>query len=116
MPFAFVLAPAGAGLIADAPFLQTLLVTLISGVAVAALAVVTGKWMFGPAGPIERVLCLIGALALLYLETTAVLVGLGFLAAAVVVHLLTRKSRTATPTESETDTDTDTPSLQEVSP
>ncbi len=48
VPFAFVLAPAGAGLIADAPVLQTLLVTLISGVAVAALAVVVGKWMFGP--------------------------------------------------------------------
>jgi len=110
VPFAFVLAPAGAGLIADAPFLQTLLVTLISGVAVAALAVVVGKWMFGPAGPIERGLCLIGGLALLYLETTAVLIGLGVLVAAIVVHLLTRKSPTAP------SSDTETPSPQEVSP
>ncbi|MBA3340177.1 MAG: TRAP transporter fused permease subunit [Geodermatophilaceae bacterium] len=109
VPFAFVLAPAGAGLIADAPFLQTLLVTLISAVAVAALAVVTGKWMFGPAGPIERILCLLGGLALLYLETTAVLIGAGILIAAVVVHLLTRKSRTAT------SSDTEAPSSQEVS-
>ncbi|MDQ3733506.1 MAG: TRAP transporter fused permease subunit [Actinomycetota bacterium] len=110
VPFAFVLAPAGAGLIADAPVQQTLLVTVISGVAVAALAVVTGKWMFGPAGPIERVLCLIGALALLYLETTAVLIGLGILIAAVLVHLFTRKFRRAT------SSDTEHPSAQEVSP
>ncbi|MGI8627175.1 MAG: TRAP transporter permease [Geodermatophilaceae bacterium] len=108
VPFAFVLAPAGAGLIADAPFGQTVLVSVISGVAVAALAVVTGKWMFGPAGPFERILCLVGALLLLYLEPPAVLIGLGFLALAVVIHLLTRKSRTVT------DSDTEAQSAQEV--
>ena len=110
VPFAFVLAPAGAGLIADAPFGQTVLVTVISGVAVAALAVVTGKWMFGPAGPVERFLCLVGALFLLYLETTAVLIGVGIVIVAVVVHLLTRNSRTAK------DFDTEASSPQEVSP
>ncbi len=110
VPFAFVLAPAGAGLIADAPFGQTVLVTVISGVAVAALAVVTGRWMFGPAGPIERILCLVGALFLLYLETATVLLGLGVLLVAVVVHLLTRKSRA--PSIS----DTEARSQQEVSP
>ncbi|MDQ4039964.1 MAG: TRAP transporter fused permease subunit [Actinomycetota bacterium] len=110
VPFAFVLAPAGAGLIADAPFGQTVLVTVISGVAVAALAVVTGKWLLGPAGPVERILCLVGAFFLLYLETTTVLVGFGLLVAAIVVHLLTRKSH---PTP---DSDTGTRSPQEVSP
>ena len=110
VPFAFVLAPAGAGLIADAPFLQTVLVTVISGVAVAALAVVTGKWMFGPAGPIERLLCLVGALFLLYLEPTTVFIGLGILLVAVVVHLSTRKSRAASKS------DTQARSPQEVSP
>ncbi len=109
VPFAFVLAPAGAGLIADAPFGQTVLVTVISGIAVAALAVVTGKWMFGPAGPIERILCLLGALFLLYLETTTVLIGLGVLIIAVVVHLLTKKDRAAP------DFDSDRRSPQEVS-
>jgi len=109
VPFAFVLAPAGAGLIADAPFGQTVLVTLISAVAVAALAVVAGKWMFGPAGPVERILCLIGALALLYLEPTTVLIGLGLLVAAVAVQLLTRKSR------AEQDSDAKAQPPQEVS-
>lgn len=93
VPFAFVLAPSGEGLLADAPFLTTVLATVFSGFAVAALAVVTGKWMFGPAGPIERFLCLVGGLFLLYLETTAVAIGMGVLVVAVVVHLATRKSR-----------------------
>ena len=109
VPFAFVLAPAGAGLIADAPFGQTVLVTVISAVAVAGLAVVTGQWMFGPAGPIERILCLVGALFLLYLEPITVLIGLGSVLVAVVVHLLTRKTRTAP------DPNTEARSPQEVS-
>lgn len=93
VPFAFVLTPAGAGLIGQGPFLEIVLVTVISGVAVAALAVVTGKWMFGPAGPVERFLCLIAALLLLYLEPVAVGSGLAVFAVAIAVHLLTRSNR-----------------------
>jgi len=47
--------------------------------------------MFGPAGPVERVLCLGAALLLLYLSTVPVLIGLGLLAAAVLAHLVLRR-------------------------
>lgn len=93
VPFAFVLAPAGAALVGQAPFLEIVLATAVSGVAVAALAVVTGRWMFGPAGPVERVLCLVAAVLLLYLAPAPVLAGLAILAVAVAVHLLLRRRR-----------------------
>ena len=95
VPFAFVLTPAGEGLIGQGPFGQIVLVTLISAVAVAALAVVTGKWLVGPAGPIERLLCLAAALLLLYLSPGPVIAGLVLLALGVLVHLLLLRRRTA---------------------
>ena len=58
----------------------------------AALAVVTGRWLLGPAGPVERGLCLVAAVLLLYLSTGPVIAGLAVLAVAVVVHLLLRTS------------------------
>jgi len=95
VPFAFVLTPAGRALLLEGSLGQILLATLISAVAVAALAVVTGKWLLGPAGSPERVLCLIAALLLLYLEPLPVFIGLGVLSAGIVVHLLTRRTRRA---------------------
>jgi len=94
VPFAFVLTPAGSGLLAEAPFGTIVLVTAISALAVAALAVVTGKWLLGPAGRPERVLFLAGALMLLYLEPATVLSGLGLLAIAFATHLVLRRRRT----------------------
>ena len=93
VPLAFVLTENGQGLIGQGPLPNVLLVTAVSAVAVAALAVATGKWMLGPAAVPERVLCVVGAVLLLYLETTAVLVGLSVVALAVVVHLLGRRRR-----------------------
>ncbi len=92
VPFAFVLTPAGRALLLDGSLGQILLATLISAVAVAALALVTGKWLFGPVGPVARTFCLVAALLLLYLETLPVLIGLGVLAAGIAVHLLSRRS------------------------
>ena len=51
----------------------------------------------------------IGALLLLYLETTTVLIGLGTLALAVVVHLLGRRVRPVDPSH-------DTRTAQEATP
>jgi TRAP transporter 4TM/12TM fusion protein len=93
VPLAFVLTPSGQGLIGQGPLDRVLLVTAISALAVAALAMVTGKWLFGPAGVPERVLATIAALLLLYLEPLTVLAGLGALALAVAVHLLGRRFR-----------------------
>ena len=57
-------------------------------IALAFVAVVTGRWMVGPARLPERVLAGVGAVFLLYLETPTVLLGLGLLALALVVHLV----------------------------
>ncbi len=92
VPFAFVLTPNGEALIGQGSIGRIVLATLVSAVAVAALAVVTGRWLFGPAGPVERGLCLVAAVLLLYLSTGPVIAGLAVLAVAVVVHLLLRTS------------------------
>ena len=91
VPLAFVLTPSGQGLIGQGPLGRILLVTGISALAVAALAVVTGKWLVGPARLPERVLAAVAALLLLYLEPVTVVAGLGALALAVAVHLLGRR-------------------------
>jgi TRAP-type uncharacterized transport system fused permease subunit len=97
VPFAFVLAPAGAALLGQAPLGEVLLATVVSAFAVAALAVATGGWLVGPARWPERLLCAVAAALLLYLAPTPVLVGLGCLAAAVLIHLLLRRRLAAVP-------------------
>jgi len=88
VPFAFVLSPNGEALLSRAPLPEILLATAISLLAVAALAVVTGGWLFGPARWPERVLSATAALLLLYLERRTVIAGVALLAAAVAVHLV----------------------------
>ena len=108
VPLAFVLTTNGRGLLGQGSFGRILLVTAISALAVAALAVVTGKWLVGPARLPERVLAGIGAVLLLYLEPTTVLIGLGAVVLAVVVHLAGRRLRPA-PTTPHTPTQEVTP-------
>ena len=57
----------------------------------------TGGWLVRRAGWVERALCLLAALLLLYLESVAIAAGAALLAAAVVIHLVT--SRTPVTTE-----------------
>jgi TRAP-type uncharacterized transport system fused permease subunit len=71
----------------------------VCGAAVAALAVVTTGWMFGPTSMVERVLCVPAALLLLYLEPLSMALGAGLLVLAVVVHLLHRRRSTPQPPE-----------------
>ena len=92
VPFAFVLSPNGEALLLEGAPLTIVLATLVSALAVAALAVATGGWMVGPARWPERALCAIAGLILLYLEPFWVAVGLGVLAAGVVVHLVLRRT------------------------
>jgi TRAP transporter 4TM/12TM fusion protein len=92
VPFAFVLTPAGEGLLGQGPLPRVLLVTLISAVAVLALAIASGGWLVRAAGWPERVLAGVAAALLLYLAPGPVLAGLGFLAAALAVHLLLRRA------------------------
>ena len=95
VPFAFVLSPRGEALLLEGPVGTILLALAVSVVAVAALALATGAWLAGPAGWPERVLAGLAAVLLLYLEPAAIGTGLALAAAAVAVHLLTRRRRRA---------------------
>ena len=76
---------------------------LTAGFAVAALAVATTGWMFGPTSLLERVLCVPAALLLLYLVPTSIAIGFAVLAVAVLLHLVRRRvRRDATPVEATT--------------
>ncbi|RAS68328.1 TRAP transporter 4TM/12TM fusion protein [Lentzea atacamensis] len=90
VPLAFVLTDSGAGLLLRGPLLDSVWTFGASALGVAALAVLTGGWLFGPARWPERVLCVPAALFLLYLQPLTIAIGAGFLVVAVAVHLVTR--------------------------
>ncbi|MGH3879715.1 MAG: TRAP transporter permease [Actinophytocola sp.] len=90
VPIAFVLTDNGSALLLQRPAGTVLWVVAVSALGVAALAVVTGGWLFGPARWPERALCAVAALLLLYLQPLSIGIGVGFFAVAIVVHLLTR--------------------------
>jgi len=95
-PMAFVVSANGGLLLSRGPFLEIVGAFLVCGLAVAALAVVTTGWMFGPTTVVERLLCVPAALLLLYLEPVAMIAGASLLALALVLHLVLRR-RTPTP-------------------
>ena len=91
VPFVFVLSDPGLGLLLDGGIGSILLALVTSAVAVAALAVVTGAWLLGPAAWPERALFAVGALALLVMEPLTIGVGLACVVAGLAVHLFTRR-------------------------
>jgi TRAP-type uncharacterized transport system fused permease subunit len=90
VPIAFVLTDNGSALLLQQGTADVLWVTAVSAVGVAALAVVTGGWLLGPARWPERALFLPAALLLLYLQPITIGIGLACVAAGVAVHLATR--------------------------
>jgi hypothetical protein len=64
---------------------------------------VTTGWMFGPTRLLERGLCLVAALLLLYLEPLSIALGAGALTLAVVVHLVMRAAHRAPTPSPDTD-------------
>jgi TRAP transporter 4TM/12TM fusion protein len=95
VPCAFVLSPRGEGLLLEAGAADIAIAFVAGVLGVAALAIVTGGWIAGPAGVAERALAGVAALLLLYLDTPTVLAGAAVLTAAVALHLVRRR----TPTE-----------------
>lgn len=93
VPFIFVLSDPGIGLLMQGGAQTVLLALVVSFAAVAALAVATGAWMFGPAGWVERILCGIGAIALLVMEPIFMGIGAVTIAAGVAAHLIGRRRR-----------------------
>jgi TRAP transporter 4TM/12TM fusion protein len=92
VPLAFVLTDNGAALLLQQGVGTVLWVVAVSALSVAALAVVTGGWLFGPARWPERALFVPAALLLLYLQPLSIAIGVGFVVVAVVVHLVGRRS------------------------
>jgi TRAP transporter 4TM/12TM fusion protein len=93
VPFAFVLTDNGEGLLGLRSVGDMVWTAAVGALAVAALAVVTGGWMIRRAGWPERLLCIPAAALLLYLSPLTIGVGAGVLAVALVVHLVTARTR-----------------------
>src|SRR6476469_4926192 len=92
VPLAFVLTDNGSALLLQQDAVTVLWVVVVSALGVAALAVVTGGWLFGPARWPERAMCVPAALLLLYLQPLSIAIGVGFFAVAVVIHLIGRRT------------------------
>jgi TRAP transporter 4TM/12TM fusion protein len=92
VPLAFVLTDNGSALLLQQDFVTVVWVVAVSALGVAALAVVTGAWLFGPARWPERALCVPAALLLLYLQPLSIAIGVGFAVVAVVVHVIGRRA------------------------
>lgn len=92
VPFHWVLAPEGAGLLGQGPIVEVLWTTAVSAVGIAALAVVTGRWIFGQTNPLEWLLACVAAAMLLYLAPIPIGIGLTAAALAVGLHLVRKRS------------------------
>jgi TRAP-type uncharacterized transport system fused permease subunit len=91
VPFAFVLTDNGAHLLGQGSFVGMVWTTLVSMLAVAALAVVTGGWVFVRATWLERAVCVPAAALLLYLAPVTITAGICLLLVAVVINLVRRQ-------------------------
>ncbi|MCF6736358.1 TRAP transporter fused permease subunit [Blastococcus sp. KM273129] len=91
VPFIFVLSPNGVGLLFEGGAATVAIAFVASSLAVGALAVVTGKWLIGPAAWPERALFLGAAIALLVMEPLWIAIGLSFGVLGTVVHLVMRR-------------------------
>jgi len=91
VPFVFVLSPAGVGLLFEGGVGVVVLATVTSVVAVAALAVVTGAWLLGPARWPERAAFAVGAIALLVMTPLTIGIGVAALVVGFVLHVVGRR-------------------------
>lgn len=91
VPFIFVLSAPGLGVLMSGGWQNVLLALLAATVAVTALAVATGAWMFGPAHWPERVLLGLGSIPLLGMQPIPSAIGVGAIIIGIVIHLLRLK-------------------------
>ncbi len=92
VPFVFVLAPAGEGILLTRADWQVVLIAIpLAAIAVAALAVVTGAWILGPATWPERLAFAVGAGALLMTTPIPVVIGLVAIVAGLLMHVARRR-------------------------
>ncbi|WP_104182040.1 TRAP transporter fused permease subunit [Arthrobacter sp. B0490] len=88
VPFIFVLSGSGVGLLLQGGIATIALAFAVSLLAVGALAVATGAWLFGPARWPERILLGLGSLPMLVMEPMYIGIGAAIITVGVVVHLI----------------------------
>jgi TRAP transporter 4TM/12TM fusion protein len=93
VPFVFVLAPSGVGLLLEGSMATIAVATVSATLGVAGLAVGTGAWVLGPATILERVLFGLGGLALMVTTPIAIGVGLALMIFGLGLHLILRRRR-----------------------
>lgn len=96
-PLAFVMTDNGSHLLMQGSAIGIIWTTLVAVLAVAALAATTGGWMIHPAGWVERLLCLVAAVTLLYLQPLSIGIGLTALAIALVINLIAKREAPTPP-------------------
>jgi TRAP-type uncharacterized transport system fused permease subunit len=92
VPFVFVLAREGEGLLLQADVATIAIATASAALGVAGLAVATGAWVLGPAGWPERILFGLGGLALMVTAPLYVTAGLVLMALGLAAHLVRRRA------------------------
>ncbi|GAB3747104.1 TRAP transporter permease [Microlunatus parietis] len=95
-PLAFVITDNGSHLLLQGSPLDVLWTTVVSMIAIAALAALTGGWIFREASRVQRLLCLPTALLLLYLHPVSIAIGLACAAVAVILNLLSARRQSPT--------------------
>ncbi|MET7879957.1 TRAP transporter fused permease subunit [Micromonospora profundi] len=98
-PIAFVITPAGLGLLGIGGVQRIAFAAVVTALSVAVLAVAAGGWLpgVGPAGAPERVLGALAGVTLLWLEPAPVTVGVA-LAAVAAAGVFVRRGSTGRPT------------------
>ncbi|MFJ6168609.1 TRAP transporter fused permease subunit [Micromonospora orduensis] len=93
-PIAFVITPAGLGLLGIGGVQRIAVAAVVTALSVAVLAVAAGGWLpgVGPAGPPERILGVLGGVTLLWLEPVPVTVGVALAAVAAAGVVVRRAS------------------------
>lgn len=91
VPFAFVLAPKGEGLLLQGGLETIAFAVVVSIIAVIALGLALEGWLKGEISWPARAIIGAAALLLLWLEPTVTLVGLAVLAAGLALHFVTRR-------------------------
>jgi TRAP transporter 4TM/12TM fusion protein len=93
VPFIFVLAPEGEGLLLQGSLATIAIAAVSAAVGVGGLAVATGAWLLGPAGWPERIMFGLGGLALLMTTPIFMAGGVALMAVGLALHLATRRRR-----------------------
>jgi TRAP transporter 4TM/12TM fusion protein len=91
VPFVFVLAHEGEGLLLQGDPATIAIASLSAAVGVVGLAVATGAWVFGPATLLERLLFGAGGLALMLTVPISIGAGLALMGLGLALHLLARR-------------------------